>query len=403
MGAGASRLQGVAVLGSTGSIGTSTLDVVDRHPERFRVRALSANAQAEALWQQVRHYRPDYAVLADADAAQRLAAWVTSAGLETQVLTGHDGLDAVARAPEVDIVMAAIVGMAGMASTLAAVEAGKRVLVANKEALVAGGELVTGALRRSNAELLPIDSEHNAIFQCLPEHGARAPTASGIERILLTASGGPFLRREPSTLSQVTPDEACAHPTWSMGRKISVDSATMMNKGLEVIEASWLFALPADRIEVAVHPQSVVHSLVQYVDGSMLAELGHADMRTPIAHALAWPERMASGVSALDLFASPGLAFERPDAAAFPALRLAFEAARCGGTAGAVLNAANEVAVDRFLAQRLSFPAIAEVVEATMGRASGEGDAASLEGVNAADAAARRIAAEEADRRGVAA
>jgi len=397
----ASLPQGVAVLGSTGSIGTSTLDVIDRYPGRFRVRALSANAQIESLWQQIQRYRPEYAVLAEPGAAAQLADWVHAEGLETRVLAGHEGLEAVARADEVDIVMAAIVGMAGMASTLAAVEAGKRVLVANKEALVAGGALVISAARRSGAKLLPIDSEHNAIFQCLPERCEQDACPGGVERILLTASGGPFLRRPPSSLTEVTPDEACAHPTWSMGRKISIDSATMMNKGLEVIEAAWLFGLPADRIEVAVHPQSVVHSLVQYVDGSVLAELGHADMRTPIAHALAWPGRIASGVSALDLFALPGLEFEQPDEAAFPALRLAFEAARAGGTAGAVLNAANEVAVDRFLAQRLPFPAITRVVEKTMTRASGEGDATSLQGVNAADAAARRIAAEEADQEGV--
>jgi len=390
--------RGVAVLGSTGSIGQSTLATIERHPQRFRVRALSAHAQVERLWQQVLHYRPDYAVVAEESGAERLATWVADGGLATRVLVGREGLETVACADEIDVVMAAIVGMAGMASTLAAVRAGKRVLVANKEALVAGGELVMAGARASGAPLLPIDSEHNAIFQCLPERGAATPTENGVERITLTASGGPFLRRSRASLAGVTPEEACAHPTWSMGRKISIDSATMMNKGLEVIEASWLFGLQPERIDVAVHPQSIVHSLVQYVDGSVLAEMGHADMRTPIAHALAWPERMASGVTPLNLFDLPGLAFERPHESAFPALRLAYGAARAGGTSAAVLNAANEVAVERFLQHRLPFPAITEVIEAALERATGEGDAGSLEGVNAADAAARRIAGEEAER-----
>jgi 1-deoxy-D-xylulose-5-phosphate reductoisomerase len=277
------------------------------------------------------------------------------------------------------------------------VDAGKRVLLANKESLVVAGELVMRAAAASGATILPIDSEHNAVFQCLPRSREEGLPAVGVDRILLTASGGPFLRRDPASLAAVTPEEACDHPTWSMGRKISVDSATMMNKGLEVIEASWLFDLGPERIDVVVHPQSVVHSLVQYVDGSVLAELGHADMRTPIAHALAWPERISSGVERLDVTALGELAFEAPDYQRFPALRLALDAARAGGTAGAVLNAANEVAVARFLAGRLSFPGIVDVIEATLARATGEGDTGSLEGVVAADRAARSLAEEEAD------
>lgn len=389
---------GVAVLGSTGSVGASTLDVIARHGDRFRVVALSAHRQVDLLWQQVRALEPDYAVVADADSAGKLAARVRRAGLATRVLAGAEGLEAVACAPESDIVMAAIVGAAGMQSTLAGARAGKRVLLANKESLVMAGRLVMAAAAASGATLLPIDSEHNAVFQCLPAGHAGGLEAAGIERILLTASGGPFLRRPPETLAAVTPDEACAHPNWSMGRKISVDSATMLNKGLEVIEACWLFDTDPDHIEVVVHPQSVVHSLVRYVDGSVLAELGHADMRTPIAHALAWPERIEAGVAPLDVARLGALEFEAPDTGRFPALRLALEAARAGGTAGAVLNAANEVAVERFLAGRLAFPAITEVIEATLEHGDEEGDADSLGGVLAADHAARVRAAGLADR-----
>ncbi|MDZ7749526.1 MAG: 1-deoxy-D-xylulose-5-phosphate reductoisomerase [Halofilum sp. (in: g-proteobacteria)] len=398
MSADTGDIRGVAVLGSTGSIGASTLDVIARHPDRYRVIALSANARVDQLWEQVRALEPVYAVVAEAEGAEQLATRVDAAGLGTRVLAGTEGLEAVAAAPEVDVVMAAIVGAAGMASTLAAARAGKRVLLANKESLVVAGGLLMEAATAGGALVLPIDSEHNAVFQCLPAGRHDDLAGAGVERILLTASGGPFLRRAPETLAAVTPEEACAHPNWSMGRKISVDSATMMNKGLEVIEACWLFGLPPERVEVVVHPQSVVHSLVRYVDGSVLAELGHADMRTPIAHALAWPERIGSGVAALDVAALAGLEFEPPDTARFPALRLALEAARAGGTAGAVLNAANEVAVERFLAGRLPFPAIAAVIEATLERADEGGDAASLEGVLAADAGARALATEEADR-----
>ena len=388
---------GVAVLGSTGSIGASTLDVLARHPQRFRVVALSAHRQVEALWQQVQALEPIHAVMADEDAAAELAQRVRAHGLRTRVLAGHEALEEVAAGPETDIVMAAIVGAAGLTSTLAAVRAGKRVLLANKEALVMAGGLVMEAAARGGATLLPIDSEHNAVFQCLPRNRTGDLPEAGIERVVLTASGGPFLRRGAETLATVTPDEACAHPNWAMGRKISVDSATMMNKGLEVIEACWLFGAPPSLIEVVVHPQSVVHSLVRYVDGSVLAQMGHADMRTPIAHALAWPERIDAGVPMLDIAGLAGLEFEMPDMDRFPALRLALEAARTGGIAGAVLNAANEVAVERFLAGRLSFDAIARVIEATLENATADGDADSLAGVLAADEAARARAVEQAD------
>ncbi|MEX2576539.1 MAG: 1-deoxy-D-xylulose-5-phosphate reductoisomerase [Halofilum sp. (in: g-proteobacteria)] len=389
---------GIAVLGSTGSIGLSTLDVAARHPERFRVVALSAYRQLESLWSQIQHWRPAYAVAADPESAQALAERVHAAGLDTVVLSGPEGLETVAALPETDAVMAAIVGAAGMASTLAAARAGKRILLANKESLVMAGGLLMEAVRAGGAELLPIDSEHNAIFQCLPAGCPGGLSAVGVERILLTASGGPFLRRTPESLAAVTPDEACSHPTWSMGRKISVDSATMMNKGLEVIEACWLFDTGAEQIEVVVHPQSVVHSLVRYVDGSVLAELGAADMRTPIAHALAWPQRVTAGVEPLDITQLAGLDFEPPDLERFPALALALEAARAGTSAGTILNAANEVAVERFLDGRLGFPHIATVIEATMDRAVDYGDAGSLDGIVATDATARAIAAEQADR-----
>lgn len=389
---------GVAVLGSTGSIGLSTLDVAARHPDRFRIVALSAYRQVEALWTQVQHWQPLYAVVADPDGAHELAQRVRAAGLATEVLSGPEGLETVAALPETDAVMAAIVGAAGMASTLAAAHAGKRILLANKESLVMAGGLLMDAVRASGAQLLPIDSEHNAIFQCLPPDCPGGLTAVGVERILLTASGGPFLRRTPASLAAVTPDEACSHPTWSMGRKISVDSATMMNKGLEVIEACWLFDARPDQIEVVVHPQSVVHSLVRYADGSVLAELGAADMRTPIAYALAWPERVEAGVAPLDVTQLAGLDFEPPDLKCFPALALALDAARAGATAGTVLNAANEVAVERFLLGQLSFPGIAAVIETTMARSASEGDAGSLEAIVATDGAARAVAAEQADR-----
>jgi 1-deoxy-D-xylulose-5-phosphate reductoisomerase len=353
---------GVTVLGSTGSIGTSTLDVLRRHADRFRVVALTANRDVEALAGQCGQFRPDYAVMADPGAAARLADRLRAAGSPTRVLAGAEGLEAVARLPEAAYVMAAIVGAAGLVPSLAAARAGKRVLLANKEALVVAGPLFMDAARSAGAEILPIDSEHNAVFQCLPPGFRHGLAGVGVRRILLTASGGPFRATPVAALEDVTPEQACAHPNWSMGRKISVDSATMMNKGLEVIEAHWLFGAAPRQIDVVLHPQSVVHSMVEYVDGSVLAQLGNPDMRTPIAHALGWPDRMESGVGSLDLMAIGRLEFEPPDLSRFPCLRLAYEALGAGGTAPAILNAANEVAVQAFLDRQIPFTGIARVV-----------------------------------------
>ncbi|TQV85655.1 1-deoxy-D-xylulose-5-phosphate reductoisomerase [Exilibacterium tricleocarpae] len=358
-------MQAVTILGSTGSVGASTLDVLARHPQRFSVFALTANRQHELLARQCLAHRPRYAVLRDATAAARLAEQLGAAGAATEVLWGEDNLARVAAAAEVDAVMAAIVGAAGLQPTLAAVAAGKKVMLANKEALVMAGDLFMQAVAESGATLLPIDSEHNAIFQCLPRPFDGLERA-GVERILLTGSGGPFRTIALEALARVTPDQACAHPNWSMGRKISVDSATMMNKGLEFIEACRLFAAHPRQIQVVVHPQSVIHSMVEYVDGSVLAQLGNPDMRTPIAHALAWPERMAAGVAGLDLIAQARLDFEAPDMQRFPCLGLAMAAAAAGGTAPALLNAANEVAVAAFLRGRLPFVRIATVIEAVL-------------------------------------
>ena len=357
---------GVTVLGATGSVGVSTLDVVARHPERFRVVALTARTNAERLAEQCRRFRPRYAVMVDAAAATRLAALLADMPEVPEVLQGVEGLAEVAALPETDYVMAAIVGAAGLRPTLAAAQAGKRVLLANKESLVMAGALFMGAVADSGAELLPIDSEHNAVFQCLPPGFRSGLERVGVERILLTASGGPFRGWSAERLVAVTPEQACAHPVWSMGRKISVDSATLMNKGLEVIEACWLFGTGPERIKVVVHPQSVIHSLVQYRDGSVLAQLGNPDMRTPIAHALAWPDRLDSGVAPLELVGVGRLDFQDPDLANFPCLRLAIDAARAGGSAPAVLNAANEIAVEAFLSRRIGFPGIAEVVDRTL-------------------------------------
>ncbi len=357
---------GLTVLGSTGSIGTSTLDVVRRHRDRFRVVALTANSDSDALFQQCREFEPDVAVMADEAAAAGLEGRLAEAGLEVDVLSGTAGLEQVAALPEADYVMAAIVGAAGLLPALAAVRAGKRLLLANKEALVLSGHLFMDEARRHDALILPIDSEHNAIFQCMPEGFDRGLEQVGVRRILLTASGGPFRQSPLEILRQVTPDQACAHPNWAMGRKISVDSATMMNKGLEIIEACWLFNTTPEHVQVVVHPQSVVHSMVEYVDGSVLAQMGRPDMRTPIAHALAWPKRIDSGVAALDLFAVGRLDFEPPDLQRFPCLALAHEAVRRGGTAPAVLNAANEVAVAAFLDERIGFLDIPRVVETVM-------------------------------------
>ncbi len=383
--------QGIAILGSTGSIGVSTLDVLRRHADRYRVVALTAFSQTDRLFDQIRTFEPDVAVMVDAAAARRLADRVRDAGLPTRVLAGTEALTEVVRYDTVDQVMAAIVGAAGLLPTLAAAEAGKRILLANKEALVMSGTLLLEAVQRSGAQLLPIDSEHNAIFQCLPPDFDRGLDAIGVRQILLTGSGGPFRDLPLEQLPRVTPDQACAHPNWSMGRKISVDSATMMNKGLELIEACLLFGTTPDRVRIVVHPQSVIHSMVEYVDGSVLAQLGQPDMRTPIAHALAWPARMDAGVEPLDFFRVGNLQFEAPDPERFPALRLAETAARRAGTAPAILNAANEVAVDAFLAGRIRFTDIAALVAAVVETVAAS-DAADLETVLAADARAREAA-----------
>jgi 1-deoxy-D-xylulose-5-phosphate reductoisomerase len=381
----------IAVLGSTGSIGVSTLDVLSRHPERFAVEVLAAANNHERLLEQCLRHRPRLAVLQAEEAAGRLEAGLRAAGAATEVRCGPEALQDCAAASGVDAVMAAIVGAAGLPSTLAAARAGKRVLLANKESLVVAGPLLIEAARAGGASLIPIDSEHNAIFQCLPAGIDTGRPARGVRRVLLTASGGPFLRTPAEALSRVTPEQACAHPRWSMGRKISVDSATLMNKGLELIEACLLFGMEPAQVEVVVHPQSIVHSLVEYVDGSILAQLGNPDMRTPIAHALGWPDRIASGVESLDLVAAARLDFEAPDLARFPALGLARAAAEAGGTAPAVLNAANEVAVAAFLAGRLGFPGIPRVVDAVLGEHRA-GPAGTLAAVLEADRWARELA-----------
>jgi 1-deoxy-D-xylulose-5-phosphate reductoisomerase len=382
---------GVTVLGATGSIGVNTLDVIARHPDRYRVVALTANRHVDRLLEQCRQFVPEYAVCADPVAAESLSAQLQKEGLEIKVLAGVEGLVTVASLPQIRQVMAAIVGAAGLAPTLAAARAGKRVLLANKEALVMSGRIFMDEVRASGAELLPIDSEHNAIFQSMPANFSAGLDAVGVRRILLTASGGPFRDYSPAQLSQVTPAEACRHPNWNMGRKISVDSATLMNKGLELIEACWLFGTTPEHIQVVIHPQSVIHSMVEYADGSVLAQLGNPDMRTPIAHAMAWPARMESGVKGLDLFEIAHLDFAQPDTERFPCLRLAFEAMREGGTCPAILNAANEVAVQAFLDGRLRFIGIPRVIEDTLAQVA-RADAAQLEIVLAADAQARRTA-----------
>ena len=382
----------LAVCGSTGSVGVNTLDVVLRNRSRYEILALTAHSNVDKLAAQCRLWRPRFAVMSDESAATRLAAVLSTDVAETRVLAGASGLVQVAMHPDVDYVMAAIVGGAGLMPSIAAARSGKRVLLANKEALVMAGRLFMDAVREGGAELLPIDSEHNAIYQCMPaldsDRGGR-----GVSRILLTGSGGPFRAREPESLHDVTPDEACAHPNWSMGRKISVDSATMMNKGLEVIEACWLFDVDPGAVEVVVHPQSVVHSMVEYEDGSVLAQLGNPDMRTPIAHALAWPGRIASGVAPLDLVRTSRLDFEAPDFDRFPCLRLGFEVAEAGGAAPTALNAANEVAVEAFLNRRLRFTRIARVAEATVAACAGEGPG-TLDDVLDLDSRARARAAE---------
>jgi 1-deoxy-D-xylulose-5-phosphate reductoisomerase len=384
---------GITILGSTGSIGVNTLDVVAQHPERYRVVALTANSSVDVLAEQCVRFRPDYAVMADAAAAQRLEQVLQEQAPDVQVLAGTDGLVTVAGLDTVDSVMAAIVGAAGLLPSLEAAYQGKRVLLANKESLVMSGGLFMNAVREHGATLLPIDSEHNAILQCLPDDYVAGSPPRGVRRILLTASGGPFRTLSPGKLASVTPEQACAHPNWVMGRKISVDSATMMNKGLEVIEASWLFGLPRERIEVVLHPQSVVHSLVEYIDGSVLAQLGNPDMRIPISHALGWPERIESGADALELLSVGALQFEAADTSRYPCLALACEALQTGGTAPAVLNAANEVAVQAFLERRIPFLSIPEVIEQTLGHVTARA-ADSLDIILADDALAREHAAE---------
>lgn len=382
---------GLAILGSTGTIGVNTLDVVRRHSGRFEVVALTANRNVADLLTQCREWRPRFAVMVDHGAAAELVHALRAENLPTEVLAGEEGLTAVAAHADVRYVMAGIVGAAGLLPNLAAAKAGKRVMLANKESLVMSGALFMDAVKASGAELLPIDSEHNAVFQCMPPHFERGLPELGVSRILLTASGGPFRATPLEQLEHVTPEQACAHPNWVMGRKISVDSATMMNKGLEIIEACWLFGTGSDRVDVVIHPQSVIHSMVEYVDGSVLAQLGNPDMRTPIAYALGWPERCTSGVDRLDLFTVKKLDFEAPDQTRFPCLRLAREAMAAGGTAAAILNAANEEAVAAFLERRLKFTHIPRLVEDALNALPGRA-AASLEIVLEDDRRARDYA-----------
>ena len=381
----------VCILGSTGSIGESTLDVIARHPDRFAVRALSCGSRWEELLRQCRRWRPAQAAVGDPAGAAKLRAALRADGLATEVLEGEQGLEQIAADPGSDTVMAAIVGAAGLAPTIAAAGAGKRLLLANKEALVMGGAFFMAAVRDGGAELLPIDSEHNAIFQCLPVGYRTGGRPVAVRRLLLTASGGPFRCAALESLDAVTPEQAVAHPNWVMGRKISVDSATMMNKGLEMIEACWLFGMPVEQVEVLIHPQSVIHSMVEYVDGSVLAQLGSPDMRVPIACAMSWPERIASGAPVLDLVASASLAFEAPDLRRFPCLRLAMQAAGEGGSMPIALNAANEIAVAAFLDRRIGYMGIPRVIERVLGgHVACEPE--SLEHVKAIDAEARRVA-----------
>jgi len=382
----------ITILGATGSIGISTLDVIDRHSRAYNIFALTGNKKIPLLAEQCAKFNPKYAVVMDAEAARELVNLLTHNHVSTEVLVGTDALASVSSHEDVDIVMAAIVGSAGLIPTLAAANAGKKVLLANKESLVMAGNLLMQAVDKSGATLLPIDSEHNAIFQCLPRD-IKNLSKGGVSKLLLSASGGPFRGWSLGEMDEVTREQACAHPNWSMGKKISVDSATLMNKGLELIEACWLFDVSYDQIDIVVHPQSIIHSLVQYVDGSVLAQMGNPDMRTPIAHALAWPKRINSGVSDLNLAEIAKLDFEEPDLVNFPCLGLAYEAARVGLDAPVVLNASNEVAVQAFLDGRIGFTHIAEVVADTMARAIFK-EPDSLSGVQESDKEARATSAE---------
>ena len=390
-------LKNVTILGSTGSIGVSTLDVIARHPDRFRVFALSAVSRIEELAAQCVQFKPRFAALPDPTRAEQLRLRLQAVACNTEVVSGEHALCDIASHGDTDVVMAAIVGAAGLPSSLAAARAGKNVLLANKEALVMAGAIFMNAIRDNGATLLPIDSEHNAVFQSLPRNFGDGLSSVGVRRIILTASGGPFRSRSISDLHSVTPDQACAHPNWVMGRKISVDSATMMNKGLEVIEAHWLFNAPADMIEVVLHPQSIVHSMVEYLDGSVIAQLGNPDMRTPIAYGLGFPERIHAGVGMLDLAKAGKLEFSAMDTDRFPCVRLAYQALRLGGTAPSVLNAANEVAVDAFLSGAMAFTDIPRVIEDVLGNAKIDA-ATTLEAVLAADADARAAARERIGR-----
>ncbi len=383
----------LTVLGSTGSIGVSTLDVVARHLDRYEIVALSANRRIDMLFEQCMQFRPKFAVVADVQKAEEFRNKILQSGIECSVLCGQDGLSQVASLDEIDTVMAAIVGAAGLPPTLAAARAGKKILLANKEALVMAGSIFMQTVKTHNATLLPIDSEHNAIFQALPLNYRGNLADSGIKKILLTASGGPFRTNPKEGLERVTPSEACAHPNWDMGKKISVDSATMMNKGLEVIEARWLFNMPYDRIQVVIHPQSIIHSLVEYIDGSVIAQLGNPDMRTPIAHALAFPERIESGVASLDLFKIATLNFEAPDFTRFPCLELAYQALRRDGNAPAVLNAANEIAVASFLDGKIGFVQIPKLIEYVLSHYA-IGPISTLADVLKADVGSRELASE---------
>jgi 1-deoxy-D-xylulose-5-phosphate reductoisomerase len=381
--------QKITILGSTGSIGVSTLDVIARHPDQYEVAALTAHTRVNELAAQCLQFRPQVAVMGDAQSAAALTAKLSALGVSTRVLFGQAALCEVAR--DCDVVMAAIVGAAGLAPTLGAAKAGRKVLLANKEALVMSGQLFMDAVIENGATLLPIDSEHNAIFQCLPHNFDRQSEPHGIAKILLTASGGPFLNRSVESLHDVTPEQAIAHPNWVMGKKISIDSATMMNKGLEVIEAHWLFGTPVDQIEVVIHPQSVIHSMVSYVDGSILAQLGNPDMRTPIAYGLAYPKRIQSGVNQLDITQIAKLNFEKPDFKKFPCLAIAFDALRAGDSAPTVMNAANEIAVQAFLDKKIGFLAISELIARVMNKVPNR-RVNDLAGIMEQDALAREAA-----------